>query len=423
VTTGTELEVNLSTLLGLNNRRPDFRLRTKDGVFVRAASNTLISDAGTAKRRRGYTQEFAGSDCHSFWVDRVTDTGFYVDGSTMYRATAAGGGLARQVIATDMVRGRQLTYAHVGTDVVFSDGVSNRCVAPDGVRPFGVPDLQVLPTVTASAGGALAAGDYQVCFAFANPELELSGTTPAQLVTVLTASGSITVSGLPAAWPAGADTLIVYVTDPNGQTPLAERRLSAPVDSITISTLAGSGMQASTEFQAALPPGRILRYFGSRLYAADGPVLRYSEVYSPALHMPARNHVQFPAPITVMEPCDDGLFVVADATYWLAGDIEKTTLKTVLPCTAVFGTAGVMPHEQRVFWMSSRGLVIGGAGGVVELRHDENVVVPSAAAGASFVLEADGQRHAVSSLFGAEGAIAAATSYMVAEVIRKGTTL
>lgn len=422
MTTGSELEVNLSTLLGLNNRRPDFRLRTKDGSFVRAASNALVSAAGTVKRRQGYAQEFAGSDCHSFWVDKTADTGFYVDGTTLYRVVESGDGLARQSVAANMVRGRQLTYARVGTDVVFSDGVTNRCVASDGVRPFGVPDLQVLPAVTAGAGGSLVEGVYAVCFAFANLGLEFSGATPAQLVNVA-AGGKITITGLPVTWPAGADILVVYVSDPNGLTLLAERRLSAPTSSAVVATLSGSGMQVGTEFQAALPPGRILRYFASRLYVADGPVLRYSEIYSPALHMPARNHVQFPAPITVMEPCDAGMFVVADATYWLAGDIEKATLKVVSPCTGVFGTAGVLPHEQSVFWMSSRGLAIGSSGGEVILLHDENVAVAGAAAGASFVLEADGQRHAVTSLFGAEGSVAAASSYMHAEIVRKGTTL
>lgn len=422
MTTGRELEINLSTVLGLNNRRPDFRLRTKEGSFLRAASNTTVSDAGTTKRRSGYTKKLNGSDCHSFWAAPTADTGFYVDGATLYRVTADGDGLARAVVATDLVRGRMLTYAQVGTDVVFSDGVVNRCIGSDGERPFGVPELQVLPAVTALPGGSLAAGMYQVCFGFANAQLELSGTTAAQLVTV-PADGKLVFTGMPGVWPRGVDLLIVYVSQPNAQTMFAELRIRTPTGSATLGVLAGSGMQTTTYLRQALPPGRILRYFGTRLLAADGPLLWYSDVYSPALCSPSRSSVQFPAPITVIEPCDGGVFLVADQTYWLEGDIESTTPKVVSPSTAVFGTGGQMPHTQQCFWTGSKGLAIGGAGGQISFPQDENVAVNSAAAGASTVIELDGQRHAVATLFGDGGAPTAARSYMSAEIIRKGTSL
>lgn len=422
MTTGTEREINLSTLLGLNNRSPDFRLRTKDGAFVRAAANTLISDAGTVKRRQGYAPEFAGLDCHSLWVDTATDTGFYVDASTLYRVTAAGDGLARQVIATDLARGRQLSYARVGTDVAFSDGLTIRCVGGEGVRPFGVPALQAMPSVATSAGGSLAAGLYLVSAAFANAQMELSGATPPVQVAVAQ-DGKLTVSNLPVVWPAGADMLVVYVSPVNSSALFAETRLHVPAASVEFTRLSGAGMQAETVTQVAMPPGRIIRHFAGRLYAADGPLLRYSEIYSPALHNPASGYVYFNAPITVVEPCDDGMFIVADVTYWLAGDIASATLKQVLPSKAVFGSAAQMPLAQQVTWMSEQGLVVGGSGGSAKLMHADNVAVPRAAAGASFVSEADGQRHIVSSLFGAPGSGAAARSFMDAEIVRKGTTL
>lgn len=422
MTTGRELEVNLSTVLGLNNRRPDFRLRTKEGSFLRAASNAVVSNAGTTKRRSGYTKKLNGSDCHSFWAAPTADTGFYVDGTTLYRVTAAGDGLTRAAVTTDLARGRMLTYAQVGTDVVFSDGAVNRCIGSDGERPFGVPELQVLPAVAASPGGSLAPGMYQVCFGFGNAQLELSGTTAAQLVAV-PVNGKLTITEMPAVWPRGADTLIVYVSQPNAQTMFAELRIRAPAGSATLSVLTGSGMQATTYLQRALPPGRILRYFGTRLLVADGPLLWYSDVYSPALCSPSRSSVQFPAPITVIEPCDSGVFLVADQTYWLEGDIESTTPRVVSPSTAVFGTGGQMPHTQQCFWAGSKGLTIGGAGGQISFPQDENVAVNSAIAGASTVVELDGQRHAVSSLFGVDNAPTAARSYMSAEIVRKGTTL
>ena len=422
MTTGRELEVNLSTLLGLNNRRPDFRLKTKDGVFVRAAANVLISDAGTAKRRRGYSEVFSGTSCHSFWVDHTTDTGFYADGVNLYRVAASGAGLGRELLVNDLVPGRALTYARVGTDIVFSDGTTNRCIGASGERPFGVPTPGATPSAAAVAGGSLVAGTYQVSIAFANDDLELSGATPAVLVDA-ELNDKLVVSQLPLSWPAGATMLLVYVTQPNATTLFAERRLHAPAASVELPTLTGSGMQATTYLARELPAGRILRYFGSRLYSALGDTLWYSDVYSPALCSPTRSYVTFDAPITLLEHCDDGMYLCAGETYWMAGDIESTQPKIVSPTTAVFGSGYPLPQQKQVVWMSDKGLVRANAGGQLELVQDENVVVAPATSGASVVLEADGQRHAVSSLFGAYQSGAAAASYMDAEVVRKGTTL
>ncbi len=217
--------------------------------------------------------------------------------------------------------------------------------------------------------------------------------------------------------------LLVYVTQPNASTLLVESRLHAPAASIELPALTGSGMQATTYLARELPPGRILRYFGSRLYSVLNDTLWYSDVYSPALCSPARSYVMFDAPITLLEHCDDGMYLCAGETFWLGGDIESTQPKIVSPTTAVFGSGCPLPQQKQVVWMSDKGLVRASAGGQLELVQDENVVVAPATSGASVVLETDGQRHTVSSLFGAHLSGAAATSYMDAEVVRKGTTL
>lgn len=421
MTTGRELEASISTLLGMDNRRPDFRLRERTGVFVRSAVNAVITDSGTAKRRGGYQRKLSGSDCHSFWVDRATDTGYYADGATLYEVVSAGDGLERFAIATDLVPGAPLTFDRVGRDIVFSDGQTNRCIRDRAVVPFGVPDPQRMPAVTVGQG-ALSAGTYLVALAFANDDLEFSGTWPVGQFE-LPDNSSLILSNLPATWPAGATSLVAFVTAPNSNTPLAEVRLAAPAASTTISVLRGDGMETTTYLKSALPPGQLLRFFGGRLYVAAKDVLWYSDIYSPALCARSRNFVQFPAPITVLEPCDNGLYVVADQTYWIGGDIERAELKPVLPCGAAAGSAVQAPHAKLVLWMSDRGLCQAGPSGAVQLLTDKNVAIPKAAAGASLVLEADGQRHAVSTLIGAESTSAAARSYMTAEVIRKGTTL
>lgn len=427
MSTGRELEVNLSTLLGLNNRRPDFRLRNKDGVFVRAASNADISDAGSAKRRQGYTQVYNGVECHSFWVDEDVECGYFVDNTTLYQALPASGGkeLRVRALSSGMLRGRYLTYAKVGDEAMLSDGTRNLAIAADGtVRPLGATSLAASPNVVvgSTGTGALLPGRYQVCCAFMNSGAEISPTTAATQVEV-PADGSLVISGLPVTWPTDAAQLLIYVSPPNGDTMYLERRLTAPTANVTIGGVTSDGQEVSTFLRAALPPGRIMRWYAGRLYVANGPVLWYSDVYQPATYQPTANFAQFPQPITVMEPCDAGMFIVADKTYWLTGDIATSELKTVSPTRGVLGTSGQNRSAMQAFWMTEQGFALGSADGTVALPQAENVAVSRAATGATLYREADGQRHLISALFGAESTTTAARSYMDAEVIRKGTKL
>jgi len=422
---GRELELSLGTLLGLNNRLPEFRLRTEAGTFVRAAANVDISDGFNAKRRQGFARAVAGTDCHSFWVDEVTNLALFADGASLYKLVPTATGVAGNLLsATAAGYRRALSYVRVNDEILFTNGSANYALR-DGetvVRPLGMAPLSAAPAVAASAGGALEAGYYTVAFAFVNGEGELSALTEAAQVSVA-AAGALAITGLPASWPTDATGLLVYVSPPNGEVLFLQARLSAPAASRTITTLGVGGAQAATQFMVPMPAGQIMRYFGGRLHVAAGSTLWYSNIYSPALCTPTKGYVQFPAPITVFEPCEDGCYLVADATYWLAGDIASATAQKVSAARGVLGTGGRSTVAQQCFWMSDKGLVAGSPGGAIKLLQDQNVVVDSAQVGATLFREADGQRQLVSSLFGGDGSTAAASSYMDAEVVRKGTTL
>ena len=173
-----------------------------------------------------------------------------------------------------------------------------------------------------------------------------------------------------------------------------------------------------------MPAGDIVRYLNGRLFVAVGSTLYYSEPYSLALRSPTRNYIQFPERITVLEPVDNGFFIAADKTYWVAGDVVEAQLIPVLPYGGVFGTGGQIPHDDgAAFWMSPRGLVRGDQDGSVKNLQEQNVAVDPAVLGATAFVERDGMKQAVASLFGAEPTQMTAHSYMDAEIVRKGTTI
>lgn len=419
MTTGRELESNLHVVLGLNNRRPDFRLRTKDGVFVRAATNVDVSEVGSLKRRQGRALALSATDAHSLWIDDIDDVAYYADSTTLYRAAPSGAGLNKVALAANLLRGRRLTYARVGNEVMFSDGITNRAIAADGtVRPLGATPLGATPTVAATTGGALTAGTYQFVFAFSNDGLEVSPATPPVPVTVAQ-NGAILITGLPATWPADAATLHIYCTPPNGDVYLLQRKLTTPVTSLTLVTFITRGMQCPTVGKTSLLPGSIMRFFGGRLYSAFGKQLWFSDPYMPALCTPTRGYVQFNEDISIVEVNDAGMYLSAEATYWLVGDILTTEAKIVSPARGVFGTGGRHRALQQCFWMSDRGFVVADNAGTVSLLQEESVAVSPAASGAALFRDADGQRQLIAALANAPGTSTAARSYMDAEIVRK----
>lgn len=424
-TVGTERSANLSSFLGLDNRRPDFRLRTKDGALLRAAANVDISDGNTAKRRKGTTLTHAGSLCHSLWENQATGLGYYVDGGSLYQlATPQLGDPVRTLLASG-IGTRPLSYAAFDSEVVFSDGSLLRTIVNGAVRSFGMPVPAETPYADSHGvnSGSLPAGRYLFCWAYRNEWNELSGTSDLSRVETFK-NDSITVTAPRAPWPADAVELVLYMSPVNTDALYCVGSFRAHDGSFSIfSTPQFSAHQVTTFGLVALPPGRILRFWGGRLYSANGDTLWFSRPYSPALCSPARDYLQFDAPITVLEACDSGLFIVADKTYWLNGDPENATLTTVNHNRGVLGSGGSFRSSgvEKCFWMSDHGLVVGTAG-AVELAQDEHVFMPLAAAGASLFRESDGTRQVMASVFGATQSVTAASSFMDAEVVRKGTT-
>ena len=72
---------------------------------------------------------------------------------------------------------------------------------------------------------------------------------------------------------------------------------------------------------------------------ARGRWLYVSEPYRYGLYNARRGFIPFPSEITVVQPCEDGVYVCADKTYWLPGDPLATTPVVLLPYGALLGSA------------------------------------------------------------------------------------
>jgi len=406
--------------LGVYNRRPDFDLRTRDGTFLRAAVNVDISGTGSVRLRKGSTRVVPGNDVHSLWGNAAT--AYFVDDRTLYRAHDLTGTPVTTPLDTGMAKGRRVSYAAVGQDTFYTNGDKIGRIDKKGAHPLGCTPLPLTPNVAGVIGGSLTGGVYRVCFAFVNADGEHSGATAPQRVDV-PEGGKISVTGLPTTWPTDATSLAIFATSVNDDVLRHVWTLVAPAATMALASPMAYGARCQTAFLTRMPAGDIVRELNGRLLVAVGNALFYSEPYAYALTNPERNYVMFHEPITVVEPVNNGVYVVADQAYWIAGDIASTELNPVLPYGGVAYSSGQVLHKNECFWMSTRGLVVADQNGGVRNVQEGNIVVSPAMAGASLMRESDGIKQLIASTFGSEVSQAAARSYMDAEIVRKGTTL
>lgn len=389
---------------GFSNKREATRLRQSDdrgpaSTFLHAADNVDLTADGYLRRRRGFALALAGGAAHSLWSDGAD--ALYVDGSDLVHVDSR---LTRTVLRSDLAAQQRMSCVRAPDgDVYWSNGLEIGRIHAGEARPIITP-TPTPPAVTATSGG-LPAGRYQVAFAATGPDGESPATFPIALD--LPADSGISIGTLPAA-------VRVYMTCADGAT-----FFRVPGASGVIATLANTGERLQTLLMAEMPPGQIVRHYAGRLLVAAGAVLWLSEPYQYGLMNPARNWLPFPAPITVVEPCEDGVYVCADATYWIPGDLLDTSPAKVLPFGGLDGSGGVSPDQRTVFWGSDKGIVIGAPGGQVTTPQSDEISFGHSPAGATAWREQDGQTHLIAVRTDAAPATNVARSFTAAENRRK----
>lgn len=311
---------------GVNNRRDahDLRQPVQRGSIdlLRSATNVDLTDEGKVRRRPGFTQAIAQDGCHSLWGDG--NTGFYAAGSGLYQLRESGPGVVDSLVRNDLAPGQPMSYCEAG-GTYFYTGSGHLGMVRDGVRIDFTPRLNITPVLSATQG-ALSAGRYQFCFTQMGVAGESAATVP-QVIDLPT-GGGIRISSIPPAAP--GTTLRAYMTAANGEVfGRVDLQVSAGVAEIVAPPELGARCQ--TLLLEPMPAGSIVRHALGRLLVAVGNLLCYSEPYANGLFRPSKNYIPFAAPVTVVEPCGGGVFVVADKTYWLDGDLAAASLIEKLP--------------------------------------------------------------------------------------------
>ena len=306
--------LTFKSFTGINNVVPSARLihdqQTKSAELA-TATNVDIGLTGEVRRRAGYSELLA--TCHKNLHQ----------GSGFILATVDGGDL----IAMDEDGANRVTlYPSLGVSRVwycnlpdgrttFSNGLI--CGVTDGATAtgWGVPIPASLGTLSATAG-ALYPGDYQYQLTYVRLSDGLEGG-PIYSNPTPVASGGIILTGLP---QLSGYKINIYITSHNG-----DYGFYAGETTGTTFTYTGKNdalvRPCHTDKMYPAPAGTVQAMFRSRVLTAVENVLYASRPGGWELFDIQRDFKQFSAPITLLQPVDDGLYVgTTDELAFLAGD-------------------------------------------------------------------------------------------------------
>ena len=373
---------------GINNVSPETNL--PEGSLV-SAINVDLDKEGNVRSRKGYTPLYSGSKIHSLFER------YFVEGTDLKQLDSFD---LPVTITTNLKPDNFLAWVTINGEVIYSDGTPPK-ILPDIL--YGVPTPAGQPELSETSGG-LDAGTYQVAIVYQDHSTgQISGTKLASVISVGNNSG-ITLSNIP---QFDGYNIVVYCSTQNGEALYQNIILPGGTTSHIIYNSRKHTRTLDTQFMEPLPGGHILRHFNGRLYCARDNVLWYSRAMRYGLHKPEEDFYQFAAKITVVQPVTDGLYVVADKTYFIQGNEPKTaTLIVVSDDTGIEGTGistdgsafGLEASVMVAYWFSNKGAVLSLPNGKLQQLTEDRLALNAMRHGVSMLKEQNGIRQIITNM-------------------------
>jgi len=400
---------------GINNLVADHAVLQKvsDSPYsaVWNAVNIDFDSTGKATRRKGYTKKYSSSGLvGSFSCSKGT---FIIEHGSLKSINTLT--WATTTIASGITGLEFAFFEHNGT-LYFSDGIKNLKITESLAVLWGI-SVPPAPVISASPG-TLGPGMYMCCYTYVDAEGRESGASDISFITP-TVESSLSFFNLPSSPDEKVVATRIYLTTANGDTFFQCAEVSRGVTTASVILDFDSGKQLETQFMSGPPPGRIIRNYKGRMLVAKGSCVYFGEPFSPDLFSTlGKGRFLFSQDVTVVEPVADGLWIVADKTYFFSG--EDLQRKTILEYGAVFGTSKKLENSGEVLWFTLRGFVLAGNGGEIK-NIQEGRVAPdySETEGSTLIREFDGKRQAIVSLVNPIMSPRANKTWLDTETIRR----
>ena len=384
---------NIGPFLGVNNRLPDFALHVdQKGDYLSAADNVDIDNTGRIRRRQGVALVQALTGAHSLYLTSDT-AGYLVRASVLYAITLP---VYAETVVTALSSNATMSYAELGSELYYSNGTDSGRVAGSVAKPWALPTPPA-PVVSAIDGGSLWAGEYLVATSYCCWDgvslLEEGGRSPLTRIERTTTGGlRVTIPGA----ATGATHVNIYLSNTSGSVLYLLAKVTASTATYDVAALP-TGREAGQRVEAPLPAGALFVHNG-RLCSFSGSTVSVGLPFRPGYYAPVEGFIPFPETVSIAVSAQTGVFVAADKTYWIPGDLGDVQgpIIDVLPFGAVHGTAFSDPNSSNVGWFSLNGVVIGTIQGAVSTPMAEAIDLTAPASGNSAVFTTLGCNRVVS---------------------------
>ena len=396
---------------GMNNRQPDYAL---PGGTLRNAVNCDIDQLGFVTRRAGSSEQVYSGTGIQFGFGCAGGE-FIVENTSLKRFNADD----TATTIYDGIYGATFTYEYFNGIVYFSDGLISLKIYADNTVTFwgiSVPDAPVLSAVS----GTLAEGTYLASVSFYDNNGVESGASEIQLIKC---SGGVKFTSLPTTSDPQVAGIRLFLSTADGDLLYKVAELPLGTTSYSVTLTGYTSKRFCETLLLTLPPsGQIIRFFKAAMFIASGPNIWRTDPYSLDHLSKGKAYNQFAEDITVVEPVNDGMYIVSDKTYFYGGTSSEDFVEVKgFEYGALLGSGKKIPNSNNVAWQSTRGMVIGGPGGEVINRVEKNIAAHSGDSAQTLIREHDGKQQFIANIKNPTVSTAAAKGFMEAEIIRKGS--
>jgi len=397
---------------GMNNRQPSHALPVGT---ARNSVNGVFDNLGKFHRRGGLTKVYSGMGLSNGY--RCELGRFFVENGQLRRLLPNN---TSEVICEGIL-GSDLTYNYFNGTLYFSDGLVNKKVTSSTCYNWGLTPPAELSVYSVS--GTYGAGTYLAACVWVDHDGVESGASDVISIDVPSNSGFV-FTNLPNKSDPQISVLRIYLSTANGELLYRVADISPGTYSYTI--LSGrydAGIICASLEVTQPPPGRVIRFYNGRAYVADSVgTIWYSDPYEYDRFRPADNYIMLTKPVDILEPVTAGIFIAYGDTTYFYGGTPENGFNPVLKFNygGVFKTGAPIPNSPQVSWQSQRGMIVGSPDGSCENLQEKHVAVESAVSGATLIQESNGLRQYIVSLNQPTTSRMAATSWIDAEIIRRG---
>ena len=369
--------VTLGPFLGINNRLPNFALHVDGkGDFLKSAENVDIDNAGRLRSRPGVTLIQAMTGAHSLFLTSDT-AGYLVRASSLYAITLPD---YTETMVEALSWNTAMSYVVHAGEVYCSNATQALRLVGSTSFPIALP-TPAAPGLSATTG-SLPEGAYQVSTSYRNSSTgEEGGISPSSSITLASVGGIVVT--LPAT-TTGATHINVYLSRTNGGVPYLLASVAVGTATYTATALA-TGREITGRFEMPLPAGTLFSH-NARLCSFSGNTVYLGLPYRPGYCLALDSFLPFPAPVSIAISGQNGIYVVADKTYWIP---DEGAVADVLPYGAVPGTAFSLPNASEVGWFGAEGIVIAGTQGNVKPLTAGSITLTSPDSGVSTVFDGE----------------------------------